>query len=252
MPFSWLSKRRRRRLLAQPFPADWVPYVERVAAKRGLTPEQVAHLRDLARVFIAEKYWEGCAGLELTDEIRVTIAAAACLLILELDHSYYQGVKTILVYPAAYRHPRSNLGSDTGVVAEDVGVSGEAWKGGPVILSWDSVHHDARNPDDGRNLVLHEFAHKLDLLDGYADGLPPAKGRDQHAAWQRIVDQEYARHQKRVRADRKTFLGSYAATNPAEFFAVATERFFESPQAFERKHPELFELLAAFYRQRPQ
>ena len=208
-------------------------------------------LENLLRVFIDEVHWEGCAGVEVTDEMRVTIAAQACLLILGLDQDDYRKVKTILIYPSGYRR-RHQTQSAGGIVSEGVAHNaGEAWTGGPVILAWDETVHGCHDPEDGRNLVLHEFAHKLDMLDGYADGLPPAGNRARYNAWRAIVEDEYASLVRDVERRRQTFLDSYGATNPAEFFAVATEAFFERPRRLRRKHAELYEMLETVYQQDP-
>ena len=246
----WLRARRRRKLLASPFPGEWVQPLERLEFYSDLSDERRSHLHDLVRVFIAEKHWEGCQGLELTDEMRVVIGAQACRLILELNHAYYRRLRTILVYPSAYRHPTQ--GSGSGAVTQNWSANaGESWSGGPIVLSWDSALRGALDPDDGHNLVYHEFAHVLDCLDGWADGVPPTGSAAQHEAWRTILEREYEALRKQAGAGRATLLDAYGATNPAEFFAVATECFFERPGKLKRKHAQLFELLTTFYRQDP-
>lgn len=246
----WLRDRRRRRLLASPIPEPWLETLAGLEFYAGLSADRRSRLRDLARVFIAEKHWEGCAGLELTDEMRVVIAAQACRMILELDHAYYRRLKTLLVYPSAYRHPGQDAGS--GTIARNWSANaGESWSGGPIVLSWDSTLRGARDPDDGHNLVYHEFAHVLDCLDGWADGVPPAGSSGQYQAWRLILEREYESLRRAAASNRATLLDAYGATNPAEFFAVATECFFERPRDLKRRHGELFELLATFYRQTP-
>ena len=239
MVLSWL-----RRLLApdrepRPATATGLPGIDGLPFYRRLPDEEQARLRSLTRHLVDDKSWEGCGGLELKEEMQVVIAAQAARLILNLDHAYYRKVRTILVYPSGYRTP------------DGEGRLGEAWHRGPVILAWDSAFAGGRNPRDGRNLVYHEFAHKLDLLDGYADGAPPLGGGAQHEAWRRITSREYEELVRRAERRRKSFLNPYGATNPAEFFAVATEHFFEQPRKMIRKHRALYRELQSFYRQHP-
>ncbi len=173
MLFSWFAKRRRRQILATPFPDAWLEHLQKnVAVYRLLTEAEQAKLRDDLRIFMAEKEWEGCGGLVLTDEMKVTVAAQACLLLLGVEHDYFRFVKTILLYPSAYRAPEGEMGP-AGIVQEGLGRAGEAWHRGPVVLAWDSVVAGGQNHRDGHNVVLHEFAHQLDFLDGAS--LEPAK-----------------------------------------------------------------------------
>jgi len=250
MFFSWLKRRRRRRLVAGPFPADWLEYLKRnVGHYRYLTDGERAALRDRLRVFVAEKHWEGCGGLELTDEIKVTIAAQACLLVLGFDEEYYDHVLSILVYPGDYLVPTEHRDA-MGIVTEGHSHrSGEAWHRGPVILSWE----DARDCDahDGQNLVLHEFAHQLDMKNGPPNGTPPLRGRQRRRRWAAVMQREFQRHRRRVRHGEPTLLDPYGATDEAEFFAVATEAFFEQPVELEREHTDLYGVLADYYRQNP-
>ena len=173
MLFAWLRQRRRRQLLATPFPEEWLAYLRNnVALYQLLTEAEQARLRDALRVFVAEHHWEGCGGLTVTDEMKVTIAAQACLLLLNLDHEDFSRIGSILVYPSGYRTPVEHRNPD-GTVGRDPGRLGEAWYRGPVILAWDTVLSSGRRALEGQSLVLHEFAHQLDFLDGYADGTPP-------------------------------------------------------------------------------
>lgn len=247
----WLRARRRRKLLAAPFPAEWLQLLDGLEFYSGLDAERQGRLRVTLRVFAAEKRWEGCRGLEVTDEMRVVIGAQAGRMILELDHEYFRRLRTILIYPSAYWNPGLRSGPG-GTVEGGSHNAGESWSGGPVVLAWDSVLRGARDPDDGHNLVYHEFAHVLDCLDGWADGVPPAGSRDQYGAWKQILDREYEELRERAASNRATLLDAYGATNPAEFFAVATECFFERPRALKRKHAALYDLLATFYRQDPE
>jgi Mlc titration factor MtfA (ptsG expression regulator) len=251
----WLRERRRRKLLASPFPAGWEAHLLRnVAHYAWLEERDRQHLRDLVRVFVAEKHWEGCGGLTLSDEMRVTIAAQACLLVLGLPHELYRNVESILVYPSTVVAPPRRLGSfevPLSPVEGPLPILGQARLRGPVILVWDAVKRTGRHPESGHNVVYHEFAHKLDMLDGRADGTPPLHGRDEYRRWTRICAREF--HMLRERAERgeRSLLDAYGATSEAEFFAVATEQFFDQPVALRRHHPELYGVLQAFYRQDP-
>ncbi|QDT47698.1 Protein MtfA [Symmachiella dynata] len=249
---SWWRNRRRRKLCAEPFPDVWEELLHRNAAFFSkLTPQQQAKLRDDLRVFIAEKDWEGCNGLKMSDEIQVTIAANACLLALELPEGMFDRVRTILVYPGDYVVPDRSVGPD-GVVREGPSARhGEAWLRGPVILSWSNALEGGQNSRDGRNVVFHEFAHQLDMLDGVVDGMPPLAGKAQQQRWQQITRQAQAELHHDLRHGRPTLLDPYAATNAQEFFAVATECFFERSKAMRKRQPELYGLLSDYYRQDP-
>jgi Mlc titration factor MtfA (ptsG expression regulator) len=252
MLFSWLRRRRRRKILARPFPPEWLGYLRKnVAHYQYLSEAEQAKLRDDLRIFIAEKYWEGCGGLHMTDEIKVTIAAQACLLLLNLEHNYYDRVLTILVYPHGYqvRGPEGGLGG--AILEGTTDRLGEAHYRGPVILAWDEVLADGRHPNRGQNLVFHEFAHQLDMLDGVIDGTPPLRDRNQARRWHDIMTTEYQRLIRASEQGRATLLDKYGTTDEAEFFAVATECFFDRPTAMAQRHPQLYDLLREYYRQDP-
>ncbi|MDA8083814.1 MAG: zinc-dependent peptidase [Nitrospiraceae bacterium] len=213
-----------------------------------------SELKAIMQVFLEEKQWEGCGGLDLTDEIRVTIAAQACLLQLGLPHDYYRNVQSILVYPSTVVPPEHRPGifeHVDGPVAVPVPILGQAFAQGPVILVWDAVLHGARHPEQGHNVVYHEFAHKLDMLDGVADGTPLLADRDQFAEWVAVCSFEFLRLRRLAEEGHKTFLDAYGATNEAEFFAVATEEFFDRPIDLRKQVPDLYRVLSAFYRQDP-
>jgi Mlc titration factor MtfA (ptsG expression regulator) len=247
MLFSWLKNRRRRQLLARPFHVDWLHYIEKnMALYALLTEAEKARLRDDLRILVAEKTWEGCGGLTITDEIKVTIAAQACLLLLGMEHDYFSPVRTILVYPAAYRLPEGEVGPG-GVVHEGLGRAGEAWYRGPVVLSWEAVRAGGEDVYHGHNVVLHEFAHQLDFLDGWLDGTPPLQGDAQYQKWHEVMTAEYERLIKESTHGQATLLDNYGATHPSEFFAVATECFFLKPVALERRHARLYEVLREYY-----
>lgn len=211
-------------------------------------------LHAMIQVFLEEKYWEGCGGLELTDEIRVTIAAQACLLQLCLPHDYYRNVQTILVYPSTVVTPEQTIGVfeiANAPVSGPMPILGQAHAQGPVILVWDEALRNARHPEQGHNLVYHEFAHKLDMLDGVMDGTPQIADRSLFSQWVAVCSAEYLRLRLLAEKGSKTFLDSYGAANEAEFFAVATEEFFDRPLALIKHAPELYLVLSAFFRQDP-
>lgn len=248
MIFAWLRERRRRRLRAQPFPAPWLTYLHaNVAHYRYLSEAEQQRLREDVVIFVAEKHWEGCGGLRMTDEIQVTIAAQACLLVLGMEHNYFDRVLSILVYPHGYEAE----GAHRGVVEQGSGRLGEAHYRGPVILSWAEVLENGRHPRAGKNLVYHEFAHQLDMLDGVINGTPPLGSRDEYSRWQKVMTAEYQQLIEASAHGRATLLDQYGTTNEAEFFAVATECFFDRPVELRQRHPKLYELLRDYFKQDP-
>jgi len=250
--FRWFRNRRRSRILESPFPAEWERIIERnVWHDVCLTEEERIRLRELLRIFIAEKNWEGCAGVTVTEEMQVTIAALACLLLLGIEHDFYPQVLSILIYPDIYLVPEKRVAPD-GVVHEgDEPRYGEAWYRGPVVLAWDEVLAGGRRQSPGRNLVLHEFAHQLDMLDGPVNGTPPLENESQFRRWEQVVGAEFRNLVRNVERGRGTLIDPYGATNEAEFFAVITECFFERAPALRHRHPELYEVLRDYYRQDP-
>jgi MtfA peptidase len=251
--FGLFKRRRRERLRAVPLPPAWLQIIEKNCPfYHRLSEADRRELRGHIQVFLAEKYFEGCGGLQVTDEIKVTIAAQACRLLLHRDTDYYRRLITILVYPSAYV-ARAVEPIGGGVVLEgEVCRLGEAWRDGVVVLSWDAVRADVTDIHDGHNVVLHEFAHQLDQEDGVADGAPILDRRSRYVAWARVLGAEYEQLRRDIERGHMSVLDEYGATNPAEFFAVATECFFEKPAQMKKKHPELYEELKEYYRQDPQ
>lgn len=249
----WWRNRRRARVRKRPFPAEWqsilttnVPYCSR------LTAAELTELQGHIQVFLNEKTFVGQGGLEIDDEIRVTVAAQACLLLLNRDTRYYPYLSTIVMYPSAYKATTRRQDPATGaVIEEEVVRLGESWLRGQVVLAWDASLHGASDITDGKNLVLHEFAHQLDQKDGHSDGAPILEHASHYVAWARVLSEEYLALAEDVAEDQATFLDRYGATNAAEFFAVATEFFFERPAKFETLHRELYAELKGFYRQDP-
>jgi hypothetical protein len=251
--FRWLQNRRRRAILGHPFPPAWLGVLSRnVRLYAGLSADEQVKVRDYLRVFVAEKNWEGCGGLAMTDEIRVTIAAHVAILVLGFPEQYFDRVLSILVYPTAYV-AQGKVYSESGVVLEgDSAREGETWYRGPIVLAWSDVLTGGRNQRHGSNVVLHEFAHQLDMLNGRnVDGTPPLDSDEQYRRWTRIFDEHYRRLVQDCQHGQPTLLDCYGATSPAEFFAVASEMFFMRPQAFEDRHPALYSLFCDFYRQKP-
>lgn len=252
MIISWWRNLRRRRILRDPFPAEWDEILRRNCPPAAeLSAEDQQRLRELVQIFIAEKYWEGCNGLTLTDEMQVTIAAHACRLLLGFRDKHFDRLQTVLVYPDRYVAREQNQ-LPGGVVSESLGIRlGEAWTGGPVILSWASILEDIAGENPGHNVVLHEFAHVLDMEDFGADGTPPLHSAHQYETWRAVMTAEFERLQKRIQRGQITFLDAYGATDAAEFFAVVTESFFERAEELQAHHPELYDIIRDFYQQDP-
>ena len=246
------KQRRRKRIREKPFPAHWLHIIERnFPYYQQLTPGEQSELRGHIRVFLDEKRFEGCGGLEITDEICVTVAAQACILLLNRETDYYPLMTTILIYPRHY-FARETKHLPDGTVWEKVsGREGESWHRGPVVLSWDDVLRGATDPGDERNVVLHEFAHQLDSESGSDEGAPELPQRSMYAAWAQVLGSEYERLLDDLKHNHHNVIDAYGATSPAEFFAVVTEAFFVKPVALKRRHPELYEQLRIFYRQDP-
>ena len=253
MLFTWLKQRRRRQLLGLPFPPEWDGVLDtNVRIFQDLRGEEQQKLRGLIQVFIAEKNWEGCGGLVLTDEMKVTIAAQACLLVLGFDGVFFDHVLSILVYPTTYVVPEKSV-DRVGIETEDRSTRlGEAWYRGPVILSWEDALASGRNESDGHNVVLHEFAHQLDMInDQSVDGTPPLATPELYERWTELIHEEFQQLKRDCRRGEWTVLDCYGTTNIGEFFAVATESFFESSIAMQERHPQLYALFCEFYRQDP-
>ncbi|UCF87558.1 MAG: zinc-dependent peptidase [Nitrospiraceae bacterium] len=243
-------QQKRRALLSTPFPPEWSSILkDNLPAYQKISPQLQQQLHDYIRIFISEKSFEGCGGLTLTDEIKVTIAAQACMLLLNRESDCYPKLYSIVVYPSTYV---TGTHKTYGSHENDTSVRlGESWKHGTVVLAWDSVKRGALNYQDGLNVVMHEFAHQLDQEDGNADGAPILEMHSAYSAWSRTFSEEYEVLQKRALKGRKSVMDKYGATNPAEFFAVATETFFEKPAQMKKKHPELYHELQGFYKVNP-
>lgn len=234
-------------LRAMPFPHSWETILEKNVKHYNLLPPTLAlEVRQNVQIFLAEKTFEGCGGLEVTEEMKVTVAGLASLLLLNRKTSHYKDLKSILLYPRAYKVGGA---SSDGVTVSDQaqGRLGESWDHGTVVLSWNDVASSAHNIKDGHNLVLHEFAHQLDQEDGRGDGVPILEQQSMYTTWAEVLSPEYEKLRKRAAKGKPSVLDNYGATNPAEFFAVATETFFEKPVQLQTKHPALYQELAEYY-----
>jgi Mlc titration factor MtfA (ptsG expression regulator) len=246
-----LARRRRARLAASPFPAAWRSVLHRNVPLYRRLPEHLRlRLRRLVQLFVAEKQFVGCAGQAIDDEVRVTIAAQACLLLLRQDDASrapYPSLSTLLVYPGPFVVERLRP-EPSGVVQETrQALTGESWSRGQVVLSWEDTLAGAADPSDGRNVVIHEFAHQLDQEKGYANGAPWLGRREIHERWARVLGSAFVELRARAAVGEPTLLDPYGATDPAEFFAVASEVFFEQPGRLAGEHPDLYQELRAFY-----
>jgi len=255
----WLWPRwRLRRALAQPLPPSALDILMRnVGQYRGMPPDLQRQMQTLVRQFLHQKTFVGCAGLAVTDEMRVTIAGQACLLLLNRHSRVYPGLDTILVYPDAFVAPRKEV--DAAGVVHDAprGLLGESWGDGRVLLSWEHVRRADHAAPGAQNVVLHEFAHQLDSESGSNNGAPYLGSLDSYRSWAQVLshDFEALRHDAMFghRADDEgRVLDHYGATSPAEFFAVATESFFEQPRALAARHPALFGEFEKYYRVDPR
>lgn len=248
----WLDAARRRRIRSRPFPAAWRRILrERVPYVRRLPPDLQRQLQKHIQVFIAEKSFIGCGGLAVTDEMRVTIAAQACLLRLNRPDPRYPRLHQVLVYPGPFIVDRPRR-DGIGVVHDESRIhAGESWAHGQVVLSWPDVLEGAAIVDDGRNVVVHEFAHQLDQEKGHANGAPDLADFQRYPRWSRVLGQEYVALQERLRHQEPGIIDPYAATDPAEFFAVCSEMFFEQPHRMATHHPALYAELSRFYRVDP-
>ncbi|MCK9488105.1 MAG: zinc-dependent peptidase [Xanthomonadales bacterium] len=242
---AWLNRLTRDRVT---IPDDaWQAACGDIALTGCLPPPARAQLRSHVERFLHDKRFAGAAGLELDDDDCLRIAILACLPVTGLDYDWLRGWREIIVYPAQFRARREEHDEATGVVSESHDwMAGEAWQQGPLILSLDDILADVAEPFAGFNLVVHEIAHKLDMLDGHADGVPPlpAAARRQ---WLEIFQREYTAFVAAVAAGEETFLDPYAAEAPDEFFAVASETYFSAPALLAQAHPDIHAQLKAFY-----
>ena len=248
-----LRQRRRRRLRVRPFPNKWLTLIQRhIVFFHRLSGSDRAELLGHIQVFLAEKRFEGCGGFTITDEVRVTIAAQACLLLLHRRTDYFPNLLTILVYPLSYMvEEKRQIGEhlwEEGTVGR-LGETGRRM--GSLVLSWGAVKHGAADPSDGKNVVLHEFAHQLDFENEAADGVPGLATREQQLAWAEVMRSEFASLRAADESGVPSLLDTYGATDPVEFFAVSVEAFFEQPHALRAHHSKLYAELRNYFQQDP-
>ncbi|MEZ6242066.1 MAG: zinc-dependent peptidase [Phycisphaerales bacterium] len=250
--FALGRRRRRERLRTTPLPPEYWEIIDRrVPMIRSMSEPDRRELGGIVQVLLREKRFEGVAGLEMTDEIRVTIAAQAGVLLLHRDTGYYPTLRTIIVYPRAYIASARHQNPDGSISEGPQGRAGESWFRGALVLSWDDVVRGAADADDGHNVVLHEFAHQLDSESGAMNGAPALASAAKYRDWARVLGHEYQQLINELHEGHAALLDPYASVSPPEFFAVATELFFERPAAMRRAYPELYAQLAAFYHQDP-
>ncbi len=230
------KKQHRQNLIRKPFPESWASILINYFPLYKILPDNLKkQLQGHIQIFIDDKTFEGQAGLSISDEIRLIIAAQACILLLNRKTDYYPKLKTIIVYPHNYI-------SENGAIC-----GGESWTYGPVVLSWDAVKHGISDMQDGKNVVYHEFAHQLDQEDGVGDGTPILNNQSNYQTWIKVFSSEFKRHIDDIFDSRKTVLRPYGSVHPAEFFAVASEAFFEKPKKMVDSHPELYVEMKNFF-----
>lgn len=243
----YARRRRRQQLAAEPLPPQFAAILEQnVAQYRCLPPELRMRLHALVNVFLDELRFVGCAGLELTDTMRVTIAGNACLLLLNHPRGHFAGFSSILVYPDTFIAPQEDIDGEIVTLSEEAR-AGESWHGGPVVLSWADIEDGLEHPGEGYNVIIHEFAHKLDEENDYAEGLPPLRTPGDHERWSAVLGREFAALDERTAQGQAHLLDDYGAESPAEFFAVATETFFECGGELKAALPDLYRELEKLY-----
>ena len=251
---AWFVPRwRLGRVLVRPLTDFQLGVIERnVAQYRGMPRDLRTQLQRLVKQFLHQKTFVGCAGLEVTEEMRVTIAAQACMLLLNRPSRVYPGLHAVLVYPGAFLVPRREQ-DEAGVVTETrQDLLGESWGDGRVVLSWEHVRRAGVAAEGTHNVVLHEFAHQLDSESGSNNGAPFLGSAERYRSWSETLSRDFALLRRDAYWGQRDVLDPYGATNPAEFFAVATESFFEQPHALAARHPELYAEFASYYRVDPR
>lgn len=242
-----LQRSRRNNLFLKPLPPDWIQILEKNVSIYSLLPQNLREeLHGRINIFLDEKEFIGCAGLQISNEIRVTIAGNACILLLKRDKRCFPRFTTILIYPDTY--VSREVKSDGLVVVHEESVrAGESWYRGPVVLSWADVMRGSLNNSDGHNVVLHEFAHKLDEENEIMNGLPVLRDSSHYAEWAEVLSKEFDSLLIRIDRGTNSVIDAYGAVSPSEFFAVATESFFEKPLLMKNKLPDLYQQFRRFY-----
>ncbi|MEA5515678.1 M90 family metallopeptidase [Nodularia sp. UHCC 0506] len=247
-----LIKQRRNLVKGRPFPPLWTAVIENhLPIYLKLSPDERRRLQGHIQVFLAEKQFIGCGGLQVTEEMKVTIAAVACLLLLNEREKYFPQLRSILIYPRTYFVNQTVATGNYVVEERREARLGESWTQDQVILSWEQVEQDTGNWKDGHNVVLHEFAHQLDQEDRVANGVPILQRNSDYPVWGQVMTAEYQQLCDEITRKVKTVMDGYGTINPAEFFAVATETFYEKPRQLRQHHPALYEQLQRYYQLDP-
>lgn len=234
------------------FKDEWIAYLHANLPLYQRLPQQLRDtLHQKIGQFVSTTFFEGCNGLELDDEMILTVSAQACLLVVNHEGRPYPGLNTVLLYPTAFTSTSESAGPGGTLISREVKCLGESWENGTVILAWDSVRRGAQNIFDGHNVTFHEFAHQLDSRDGDTDGVPLLPNQEAYQSWAMVLGEHCNVFIDRVQRRKKTILDPYGATNPAEYFAVATETFFEKSRQLKKKQPELYQELQNFYQLDP-
>lgn len=248
----WIRGRRRKRLLDTLLEESQRAVVERaIPYCRRLPPDGRQRLEGLVNIFLEEIDFEGCGGQEITDEVRLTVAGRASVLLVGREGDIYSKLRTVLVYPSEYLAPGSEEMPDGTVFEGPNPRLGESWSSGAVVLAWDEVLNSEAAPRGCLDVIYHEFAHQLDAENGPVDGVPYLPSAEARRRWADVLGREYHELEQQVEWGRPTFLDPYAATHPAEFFAVLTEYFFVRPVPLQHRHPDLYEQLRVCYGQDP-
>ncbi|MFH1222969.1 MAG: M90 family metallopeptidase [Pseudomonadota bacterium] len=240
---------RRKKIMSLPLNPEWAKILNRnLSIYKVLPPDIKEQLHNLMKVFIAEKNFEGCGGIEMNEEIKVTVSAQACMLLLNRRPSFYPGLSSIIIYPSSFFAKDVEYVSPDHYIKSITPRIGESWKSGMVILAWDHVKNGAMDMDDGHNVVFHEFAHQLDEEDEKkADGVPVLRRPSSYLTWARVFLKEFRKLKKEIFLNKETVIDDYGSKSPAEFFAVVTEAFFEKPVQLKTKHPALYNILRDYY-----
>jgi hypothetical protein len=234
---------------AYPIPQQlWEDVTREIVVLKGLNPSQLARLRELTTWFLHHKAITGAQGLEVTMRMRIVVAAQACLLILNLETDYFDNWVEVILYPGAFRVQHEQMDEHGIIHAEARALSGKSWLQGPVILSWEDVEQDACQAQPGHNVVLHEFAHKLDGLNGVLNGMPPLHREMSLQSWAKDFSESYHEMNRQIDVGESTQINPYAVTSPAEFFAVLTEYLFTAPEIVAGNMPAIYGQLSLFYR----
>ena len=251
--FGFFRDRRVRKLLAEPMPRHREVVLERnVGHYKLLTPDQQAAMRGITNVLAAEWTWEGCGGLNITDEMKLTVSAEASLMLLGVkDHDYFKRVTSIVLYPTTFRTPNPEDGYEDDDLSDDE-KDGEAWYRGPMVLNWADVLNEAKTPDLGFNVVIHELAHQIDFLDGEANGTPPLGSKAAEQRWKTVMTLAFEKHRRELDTGAETFFSEQAGDDEGEFFADACEAFYCKPHELEEEAPDVFDVIHGYFNVDPR